>query len=50
MARISEARLGGGHPLRAELQPSVFYGWQRYLFEHGAAAFGESRKRAETRG
>jgi len=22
--------------------------WQRHLFEHGAAAFGESRKRAET--
>ena len=32
----------------AELQPSVFYHWQRHLFEHGAAAFGESRKRAET--
>ena len=32
----------------AELQPSVFYGWQRHLFEYGAAAFGESRKRAET--
>lgn len=32
----------------AELQPSVFYGWQRHLFEHGALAFGESRKRAET--
>jgi transposase-like protein len=31
----------------AELQPSVFYGWQRQLFENGAAAFGESRKRAE---
>ena len=32
----------------AELQPSVFYGWQRHLFEHGALAFGESRKRIET--
>lgn len=32
----------------AELQPSVFYGWQRHLFDHGAAAFGESRKRVET--
>lgn len=32
----------------AELQPSVFYGWQRHLFEHGALAFGESRKRAES--
>lgn len=31
----------------AELQPSVFYHWQRHLFEHGALAFGESRKRAE---
>jgi transposase len=32
----------------AELQPSVFYGWQKHLFEFGATAFGESRKRAET--
>lgn len=32
----------------AELQPSVFYGWQKQLFENGAAAFGESRRRAET--
>jgi hypothetical protein len=32
----------------AELQPSVFYGWQKHLFEHGSAAFGESRKRAES--
>jgi transposase len=32
----------------AELQPSVFYHWQRHLFEHGAQAFGESRRRAET--
>ena len=32
----------------AELQPSVFYFWQKHLFEHGAAAFGESRKRAES--
>ena len=31
----------------ADLQPSVFYGWQRHLFEHGSAVFGESRKRAE---
>ena len=32
----------------AELQPSVFYGWQRHLFEYGSAAFGESRKQAES--
>jgi transposase-like protein len=32
----------------AELQPSVFYGWQRHLFEHGSLAFGESRKQAES--
>ena len=32
----------------AELQPSVFYHWQRHLFENGAAAFGESRSRAES--
>jgi transposase len=32
----------------AELHPSAFYGWQRHLFDHGAAAFGESRKRVET--
>lgn len=31
----------------AELQPSVFYGWQRHLFEHGSLAFGESRKPTE---
>jgi hypothetical protein len=31
----------------AELLPSVFYHWQRHLFEHGAAAFGESCKRAD---
>lgn len=30
----------------AELQPSVFYHWQRHLFEHGAQLFGESRRRA----
>lgn len=33
----------------AELQPSVFYGWQKLLFENGAAAFGEPRRRASTR-
>ena len=32
----------------ADLKPSVFYGWQRHLFEHGSAVFGESRKRAES--
>lgn len=32
----------------ADLQPSVFYGWQKLLFENGATAFGESRRRAET--
>ena len=26
----------------------MFDGWQRHLFEHGSAAFGESRKRAES--
>ncbi len=32
----------------AALQPSVFYGWQKHLFEHGSAAFGESRKPVES--
>mgnify|MGYP003597323322 CR=1 FL=1 len=30
----------------AELQPSVFYGWQHHLFDHGSLAFSESRKQA----
>jgi len=29
----------------AELQPSVFYHWQRHLFERGAQIFGEARSR-----
>lgn len=31
----------------AVFRTSVFYGWQKHLFENGAAAFGESRRRAE---
>jgi hypothetical protein len=33
-----------------ELPPSAFCGWERHLFEHNAAAFGESLKRVETNG
>jgi transposase-like protein len=32
-----------------DLQPSVFYSWQRQLFESGAQAFQESRKQATKR-
>ncbi|NUQ75442.1 MAG: transposase [Polyangiaceae bacterium] len=31
------------------LQPSLFYGWQRQLFENGGAAF-EGSRRAASRG
>jgi len=32
-----------------DLQPSVFYSWQRQLFENGGQAFQESRKAASKR-
>jgi transposase len=32
---------------RHGLQPTVFYGWQKQLFENGAAAFERKNKRAE---
>lgn len=32
-----------------DLQPSVFYAWQRQLFENGAQAFQESRKAVSKR-
>jgi transposase-like protein len=32
---------------RHQLQPTVFYGWQRTFFENGAAAFERKNKRAE---
>ncbi len=30
-----------------QLQPTVFYGWQKQFFENGAAAFERKNKRAE---
>lgn len=30
-----------------ELQPTVFYGWQKTFFENGAAAFERKNKRGE---
>lgn len=30
-----------------QLQPAVFYGWQKTFFENGAAAFERKSKRAE---
>jgi len=30
-----------------QLQPAVFYGWQKTFFENGAAAFQRKNKRAE---
>ena len=30
-----------------QLQPTVFYGWQKTFFENGAAAFERKNKRAE---
>jgi transposase len=32
---------------RHQLQPTVFYGWQKTFFENGAAAFERKNKRAE---
>jgi transposase len=32
---------------RHELQPTVFYAWQKQFFENGAAAFERRNKRAE---
>lgn len=32
---------------RLELQPTVFYGWQKQFFENGAAAFERKNRRAE---
>jgi transposase len=32
---------------RHQLQPTVFYGWQKQFFENGEAAFGRKNKRAE---
>ncbi len=32
---------------RHQLQPTVFYGWQRTFFENGTAAFERKSKRAE---
>jgi transposase len=32
---------------RHDLQPNVFYGWQKQLFENGAAAFERKSRRAE---
>jgi len=32
---------------RQELQPTVFYGWQKQFFENGTAAFERKNKRTE---
>jgi transposase len=32
---------------RHELQPTVFYAWQKQFFENGAAAFERKNKRAD---
>ena len=32
---------------RHQLQPTVFYGWQKTFFENGTAAFERKNKRAE---
>jgi transposase len=32
---------------QCQLQPTVFYGWQKTFFENGAAAFERKNKRAE---
>jgi transposase-like protein len=29
-----------------QLQPSIFYQWQKQFFEHGAAAFGKEKPQA----
>ena len=49
---ILRERLLEGKPLsevceRHQLQPPVFYGWQKTFFENGAAAFERKNKRAE---
>lgn len=49
---ILRERLLEGKPLsevceRHQLQPTVFYGWQKTFFENGAAAFERKNKRAE---
>ncbi len=30
-----------------QLQPTIFYGWQKQFFENGAAAFERKKQRAE---
>ena len=49
---ILRERLLEGKPLsevceRHDLQPTVFYAWQKTFFENGAAAFERKNKRAE---
>jgi transposase len=49
---ILRERLVEGKPLsevcdRHHLQPTVFYAWQKQLFENGAAALERKSKRAE---
>jgi transposase-like protein len=49
---ILRERLLEGKPLsevceRHQLQPTVFYGWQKQFFENGPAAFEQKNKRAE---
>jgi transposase-like protein len=49
---ILRERLLEGKPLsevcdRHQLQPTVFYAWQKTFFENGAAAFERKNKRAE---
>lgn len=34
---------------RHEVQPSLFYYWQRQLFENGAAVFGSSARKTSSR-
>jgi transposase len=49
---ILRERLLEGRPLsevceRHQLQPTVFYAWQKQLFENGPAAFERKNKQAE---
>jgi transposase-like protein len=49
---ILRERLLEGRPLsevceRYQLQPTVFYAWQKQFFENGAAAFERKNRRAE---
>jgi transposase-like protein len=49
---ILRERLLEGKPLsevceRHQLQPTVFYAWQKQFFENGVAAFERKNKRAE---